>query len=249
METVRRILRRDPFWSLYALGDLTPERLPYCHWLPNRDANALVLLYSEFGTPILFADGDAAGVSEALYGVGLPTEVYLHIQPDVLPAIEQHYRYAPLKPMLRMALDPAALPAAALSADVLTMDDAPFVAELYRDGEETGESPDFYFPQMLAEGAFHCLRVDGRLAAVAGTHVVNPAESIAAIGNVYTRRDCRNRGFGRVVTIAVARALMARGIRTIGLNVYRENPARRIYEALGFRHHCEFLEGPATLIS
>jgi ribosomal protein S18 acetylase RimI-like enzyme len=40
---------------------------------------------------------------------------------------------------------------------------------------------------------------------------------------------------------------MKEGIQTIGLNVSAENPATKLYQRLGFRKACSYVEGPASL--
>jgi ribosomal protein S18 acetylase RimI-like enzyme len=117
---------------------------------------------------------------------------------------------------------------------------------LYADGEATGEAPDFFFPSMLAQGVFFGHRESGELVAAAGTHLVAPEESVAAVGNVYTRRDRRGRGLATRATSAVVSELLRQGLRTIALNVERRNAtAIRIYERLGFFRYCAFCEGLA----
>ena len=81
---------------------------------------------------------------------------------------------------------------------------------------------------------------------VAGTHLVVSAEGVAAVGNIYTRRGCRWRGWGSLATSAVVGELLRREIPTIGLNVNQQNqPAIRVYEKLGFVKYCAFCEGLA----
>ena len=80
--------------------------------------------------------------------------------------------------------------------------------------------------------------------AAAGTHLFSPEEGVAAIGNVYTRRDRRGRGLSRAVTSAVLHRL--RHLKTIGLNVRNDNVAAiKVYESLGFVKHCDFFEAIA----
>ena len=82
------------------------------------------------------------------------------------------------------------------------------------------------------------------LTAVAGTHLVSREEAAAALGNIYTRRDRRNRGLGRMVTSAVLHEL--RDVETIGLNVRADNAAAlAVYASLGFVPHRPFYEAVA----
>jgi ribosomal protein S18 acetylase RimI-like enzyme len=122
--------------------------------------------------------------------------------------------------------------------------DVPALLALYADGESSGESPDFFFPSMVADGVFHGIYEGTALVAAAGTHLLAREESAAAIGNVYTRHDRRARGLGRWVTSAVLAELA--GVETIGLNVRADNDtALRLYESLGFTRHCQFYEALA----
>ena len=120
----------------------------------------------------------------------------------------------------------------------------PALQALYADGQSSGESPDFFFPSMVADGVFHGIYEGTSLVAAAGTHLLARGEGIAALGNVYTRRDRRGRGLGRLATSAVLGELA--GVETIGLNVRADNDAAlHLYESLGFARHCQFYEALA----
>jgi predicted GNAT family acetyltransferase len=85
----------------------------------------------------------------------------------------------------------------------------------------------------------------GTLVAAAGTHVWSPAEGVAAIGNVFTRPDCRGRGYATRCTAAVMVEALRAGMDVVILNVRDGNtPAIHIYEKLGFQRYCMFWEGP-----
>ena len=86
------------------------------------------------------------------------------------------------------------------------------------------------------------------IVAAAGTHVLAERESVAGIGNVYTRRDRRGRGFGGQVSGAVTTELLRLGVRTVVLNADESNVAAiRVYQRLGFERYCEYREGIAVL--
>jgi ribosomal-protein-alanine N-acetyltransferase len=151
--------------------------------------------------------------------------------------------------MWRMLLTqdlPAAPPV--VPVERLSADDLQDLQELYRDGEPSGEAPDFFLPSMLAEGVYFAAREAGRLVAAAGTHLAAPSEDLATIGNVYTRRDRRGRGLAGAVTGAVVAELRRSGIGSIALNVRQSNAAAlALYHRLGFRRYCPFYEGVARL--
>lgn len=101
---------------------------------------------------------------------------------------------------------------------------------------------------MIEDGVFFGIREGEELVAVAGTHLVAPAEGVGAVGNIYTRRDRRGRGLAARATTAVANELLRRNVRTVALNVSKKNAtAIRLYERLGFEKYCLFLEGLAEL--
>lgn len=244
---IRAILASDPVWSVYALGDLAEGFFEHCTWYAPADGEpAIAMLFGGFGTPVLFAAGDPAAVAPLLDEVAAP-EVYLHVQPEVVPAIEARFRITELKQMWRMALDPACYrPAPGADAMRLGCADLDALRRLYGDGDAFGEAPDFFFPEMLADGIFHGTWEDGELVAAAGTHLVAPGEGVAAIGNVYTRRDRRGRGLAAAATTAVVDEVLRLGIPTVALNVSRKNEtAVRVYERLGFVRHAGFCEGLA----
>ena len=82
--------------------------------------------------------------------------------------------------------------------------------------------------------------------AAGGTHLYSAAESVGAIGNVYTRRSHRGHGYAAAVVAAIVERLIERGTETIGLNVRAANTgAIRLYQRLGFTIHTRFFEGHA----
>jgi hypothetical protein len=98
--TVARLLRTDPVWSAYALGDLDARRAHHCEWIVRDES--LVLLYREFGAPILFAMGDPA-ILDALPPID---RCHLQIPEAFLPALERRLTVRWTCLMHRMALDP-----------------------------------------------------------------------------------------------------------------------------------------------
>ena len=238
---IRAILRRDPAWCVYALGDLSPHIYGKTQFFSSGFMPDLTLVLHDYGTSILFAMGTGS-IREALAEVIWP--VHLQVQRDGLNEVARHATVSSVRLMWRMVSKRAASPAVAPGATRLTANDVPAIVRLYADGETAGESPDFFYPAMVTDGVFFGTFEGDALVAAAGTHLLSREEGAAAIGNVYTRRDRRGRGLGRLVTGAVLEALT--GIETIGLNVRADNDAAlHLYEALGFSRHCQFYEGLA----
>jgi ribosomal protein S18 acetylase RimI-like enzyme len=233
-DEIRRRLRRDPAWSVYALGDLAPAMFPSTTWFTPD----LTLIFRDYGTAILFAMGTGS-VREALDSVEGP--VHLQVQRDALDEIRRHADVSSAQLMLRMIWTGNPAPVCSEATVRLGASDVSALKRLYADGQPSGESPDFFYPSMVTDGVFHGIYEGPALVAVAGTHLVAREEGAASIGNVYTRRDQRGRGFGRVVMQAVLSDLA--GIETVGLNVRADNGAAvHLYESLGFARHCEFYE-------
>jgi len=235
-QDIRPLLRRDPIWSVYALGDLAARMFSKTKWFTPD----VTLVLHDYGTNILFAAGTGS-IREALDHVTWP--VHLQVQQDALDEIAQFAAIANQRQMWRMNWrDRSAItPRGAVR---LGTADVPALTALYGDGEATGEAPDFFYPSMVTDGVFSGVYEGDALVAAAGTHLFAPEEGAAAIGNIYTMRDRRGRGLGRMVTSAVLEAV--KGIETVGLNVRADNPAAlHLYESLGFVRHCPFFEGQA----
>jgi len=248
LQRIRTALDRDRAWSAYAIGDLDPQNLRNCSWhAPLAEPDALVLLYRGFEPPILFAIGEQHLLSPVFAEIDAAT-VSLQLLPEAADALRPAYTATDIRPMWRMTVSATAFrPAAADDITALDLSHTPAVAALFADGHEGGDAPPFYRPSMLAGGSFRGIWEGADLVAVAGTHLFSPASGVCAIGNVYTRRDRRGRGCAARVTSAVVRHALAASIPTIVLNVSQTNDAaRRVYERLGFRVHCAFVEGEAV---
>jgi GNAT superfamily N-acetyltransferase len=246
---IRCLLEADRPWAAYALGDLSPGFFEDCDWFRALGgAPALALLYRAFSIPVLFTLGAPEAVRAILEEMAPALEMYLSVRPEILPLIKARYRIQDEEAMWRMVREPAEhRPPPPDGVVRLSPADLDTLQRLYADGQSTGEAPDFFAASMLARGVFFGIREGEALIAAAGTHVVSPSEGVAAIGNVYTRRDRRGQGLAARVLGAVTAELVSVGLRTLALNVSQKNEAAiRVYERLGFSRYCPFYEGLAV---
>lgn len=244
--SIREILETDRRWAVYALGDLEPPHSEFSEWRTTEDGSALLLLYRRVTPNVLFTLGTLEQLRPLLEQLAEPA-LFLLVRPEILPVLKERYNVESEIPMWRMILEPSRFPQSTASGAVrLGLAEVPALDALFGDGRATGEEPDFFFPALVAEGAFFGIWGAGELIAAAGTHLVSENLSLAAVGCVYVRRDKRGQGLGRAVTQAVTAHLLARGLQTIVLNVKQSNaPAIHVYESLGYERYCAFFEGVA----
>jgi predicted GNAT family acetyltransferase len=110
---------------------------------------------------------------------------------------------------------------------MLTERDAPEMLEL-----ATLTEPGPFLPRTHTMGTFFGIRIDGRLAAMAGERMRFPGYT--EVSGVCTHPDFRGRGLARRLSATVAAHIEARGERPF-LHAYEANHAAiSLYEALGF---------------
>ena len=235
---IRRLLNTDRDWSLYALADLDDGMFEHCDWQAHEEG--LSLVFRALAIRPIFVLGDPDTTRELLAAVPEPSG-YLNLEPEQLGAAHGIYEFRHRHHMQRMFLENLAPRVG--TTEPLTARDFAEVERLYATGDGGGIA---FAPFQLRTGFFRGIRRNRELVAVAGVHVVSVQESVAGVGNIFTRPDFRGQGLAQTVTSAVARALHETGIRTIGLNVEETNaPAIHAYDQIGFHTHFDYYEGPA----
>ena len=237
---LRRFLETDRLLAAYALCDLEDREFGRTRWGGAFDGErliAIVLEYSGMTPQPMFVMGRSDGIDAILAEVIRPRAAYVASLPESLPAVEAHYRLDSGVPMVRMWVDRARF--------------RPFPADVQRlIPVEIGELNRLYqlgFASWLpssaiAEGVYYGIRVNGKLVAAAGTHVVSPQARLAVVGNVLTHIDYRGRGYATAVTGAVTAELL-RTCDQVALNVRSDNPpALQAYRRLGYAEHVRFEE-------
>lgn len=243
-DQIQAFLETDRLYAAYALGDLEPGMFEDCTWAAaERDGRiqALALHYLGLQPPPLFLMGEGEGLRAILEHELRPSPVYVTCLPQHLPLAQAFYAWQDPVPMWRMVLSAGRFRGMKAACERLGRRHAAELEALYAMGGGLAFSA-----AQLESRSFWGLRVAGRLVSVAGTHLVSQTYDVGAIGNVSTHPDHRRRGYRTATTSAVVRDLMGRGIEGIILNVSQDNDAAvRVYERLGFRRYCLFMEGPA----
>ena len=131
--------------------------------------------------------------------------------------------FDPADPATRARLDAVTLP----DTRALTVDDEPQMGALVALAQ-----PGPWRPRTIELGDYHGVFDGERLVAMAGERQKVPGAT--EVSAVCTHPDARRRGLGAGVTARVVQGILERG-ETPFLHHSEENPARTVYEALGFR--------------
>jgi ribosomal protein S18 acetylase RimI-like enzyme len=240
-DEIATFLRRDRLYAAYALGDLDSSSRSRCTWGMAYDASgeavALAVHHDGLIPQPLFLMGEPAGCRAILTNVVKPRDAYFQGMAGHGSAIAELYDLEAPLAMLRMVTDASTFQPFAGPSERLHPDDIQDLNRLYQLGFR-GEFP----PSVLADGVYYGIRVRSRLVAAAGTHVVNPREGVAVVGNVMTHADYRGHDFAKMVTSAVTSELLDR-VHDVVLNVHADNvPAVAAYARLGYREYCRLVE-------
>ena len=237
---LREFLETDRLLAAYAICDLEDREFAKTRWGGAFEGNRLVALAVEYSglTPQpLFVMGRPDGIEAILRDVIHPRAAYVAVLPDSLEAVEAVYRLDPGPQMVRMWVDRARFRPYPADARRLHPIDIGELNRLYQLGFAS------WLPSSaIVEGVYYGIRVNGRLVAAAGTHVISPGARLAVVGNVLTHVDYRGRGYATAVTGAVTAELF-RSCDEVVLNVRSDNPpALQAYRRLGYAEHVRFEE-------
>ena len=233
-------LQRDRIYAAYAIGDLEPSLFAQCQWFgAEYDGKmlALALFFTGLQPPALFTMGDTDGVATILDSALRPRRAYFTCRAEHLPVVAASYVLNEVEEMFRMAITPAdfqPVPGPTIKLDLSHLD---ALRQLYWLG-----GGDAFAPYQLRDGIYYGVEVGGQLVSAAGTHLVSPNFGVAGVGNIFAHPNHRRRGYATACTSQVVEELLAQGLDVV-LNVNRENTeAIGIYEKLGFRRHCPYIE-------
>ncbi len=244
-EEIYSILKTDRLYSAYAIGDLESGLFEKCQWaaaFDDGEPKALCLLFKGLVPNAVFCMGEPSGLAVILGSVLRPGRVFFAARPEHVPSLRAFYDLDPAETLIRMALTEKQFQPNQGRAVRLTSQDIHGLNSLYRMGGGTG-----FAPYQVTQGIFYGVRLDGKVIATAGTHVISPKYGIACVGNVFTHPDHRGHGLAAACTSAVVRDVLAAGCRDVVLNVRQDNSAAiRVYTKLGFAENSRYEEAYAT---
>ncbi len=237
---LREYLEGDRLFAAYAICDLGDREFPRTRWgiaTAGDEPIAVAMEYSGITPQPMVVIGEPAGIAAILRDIVRPRAAYVAAKAESLPAVAQHYRVEPGPEMVRMWVDRGTFQPMTSRVDRLLPVDVGDLNRLYQLGFAA-----WLPPSAIAEGVYYGIRVNGRLVAAAGTHVISREAGLAVVGNVLTHADHRGRGYAKATTSAVTAELL-RYCDQVALNVRADNPpAIAAYRRLGYQEHCRFEE-------
>jgi len=239
-DALHAFLSQDRLYAAYAICDLEDREFSRTRWGAAYDGDQMIAVGLEYTGPTpqpLFVMGRSEGIGAVLRDVIRPRAAYIAARQEMLPAIEAHYRVDPGPQMVRMWVDRSHFKPYPATVQRLLPVEIGELNRLYQLGFAS------WLPATaIADGVYYGMRVNGRLVAAAGTHVISHGARLAVVGNVLTHMDYRGRGFATAVTGAVTAELL-RSCDQVVLNVRSDNPpAINAYRHLGYSEHARFEE-------
>lgn len=223
---------RSPLVHAYPLWDLLrePTRVRFVSARAGeRTVGYLCLWLARPDRPIVHWYGPGPEAAALLAGLPRPPFVAV-VPPETEPWIAQAFPGTRSERLLLLERPPGPIEAGPLPVRPLLPADRPTLEALASSDEpELVGYPGLDVAAEPVWGAFE----GGRLLGVARASVRLPR--IWLVGGVYVRPEARGRGWGRALVAEVIRAAERAGA-PVGLYAREEAaPARRLYEALGFR--------------
>lgn len=254
IESLEQVLRCYPVENAFELGYLDPAYAEECQWFARTDdegIRTLALLYTGLSRPALFFVGHPDGVAPLLrnFQDQLPKHAFVRTPRGLLDAVKTSYEpIGELRHMERMGLNRSTFLARDNGeeyeeVEVLTHRDTGAIMETY------SAWPDHFFdPYQLSTGLYFGIRGENDdVASIAGIHNLSERYDVAAIGNLVTHPNYRERGYAHRCTVVLLRHLFER-VGLVALDVQSGNVAAiRTYQRFGFQQHAEFFEGEMQL--
>ena len=238
-KVIKTFLQRNTNFHIYSIGDLDDFFWSQTEWYGikiNDEIQAIILLYTSQELPALLALSENIDVMQKLLQSiipNLPNRFYSHLSPGLETIFQKKFNVEPHAKHLKMAFcDKSPIYCIDCSQTVrLTNSDLEDILEFYKISY-----PDNWFdPRMLETNMYFGLKLDNKIVSIAGIHVYSEKYKVAALGNITTHPNHRNKGYGTITTARLCRELIKK-VDHIGLNVKADNQtAISCYQKLGFK--------------
>lgn len=234
-QTLLGLLCEDRGFAAFAIGHLEQGLFRDArYWTAEGPSGEhAVVMHANGGVGRMTAlVGDPGGIGAVLSLHPGPRGGYLGTcAPEHLTVVRRVYALDRLLTMIRMSVDADTFAPAGGAVRRLVGTDARALNALYA----SGGGPTGYRGEHIEQGVYRGAFEQGKLVAVAGTHLVAPGLGTAVVGNVFTGAAWRGRGLATRVTSAVTAELLERGCWQVALTVDPENTqAVRAYARLGY---------------
>lgn len=242
-DEARSLLRPRIEYTAYALAQLEPGLVEHARiYQAQGETGAGIVVHSSGGLgEAILASGDPAAIGAILHLYPGAAQTYATFQPQHSDVFRRSYSLATSQTMVRMAVKADAFQPTEGRTIGLTGSDIRRINALY----SSEGRPTYYTPEHIDSGVYRGVISQGRLVAIAGTHVVSRQERVAVVGNVFTHPDFRMKGFARIATGAVTEKLFD-FCDDVVLTVDPNNkPAIRAYTRLGYHESCQLIESTA----
>ena len=173
----------------------------------------------------------------------LPKKFYAHLSPELEIHLQDSFSLESYGLYYRMMLikwsDDLLSKIDTTKVKRLSVSDLPMIKTLY----DESYPGNWFDKRMLETNQYFGIFEGNRLVSIAGIHVFSPKYKVAALGNITTHPDYRNKGFGKMVSARLCKSLLDEGIENIGLNVKADNLAAiSSYEKIGFERVTDYNE-------
>ncbi|MDI6806480.1 MAG: GNAT family N-acetyltransferase [Candidatus Aenigmarchaeota archaeon] len=121
----------------------------------------------------------------------------------------------------------------------LSSNNIPDINKLFEDSTETDKGLEEWVKKSLDTEVFFGYFNENKLLSIAGT--LFRYDDIAMIGNVYTKKDTRRKGFATKVLLKLSNYLFSEGFKKLQLYVVENSPAHKLYKKIGFTETEEYV--------
>jgi len=243
-DAIRRMLEARRTYAAYALGQLDPAMFRLSEWWgAQSDEGGALILHSRGGLgSATFVMGEPLPLQALLALHPGPRNTFFTCEVHHLETVLRYFELEQRQTMIRMQVTAETFRPIYGEVRRLAGRDTRDINTLYR----TDGVPSYYTPRQVNDSAYFGAERDGRLVAIAGTHVISEDSGIAVVGNVYTHPRYRGQRLAQATTSAVTEHLL-RSVREVVLSVDPANkPAVQAYERLGYREVARLIEGAAV---